>query len=226
MILVEDTIEELTQEQIAGLLTACGHAIREQSALSTALRELGYHIPGLNDEEDFSLENVEDLIDDNDLAQLAVLCAQKLGNIADKQKKSTPKTLGYIARETWELFEFGWLQASKFAKERQEQVYHAKDTQGCIRLLETALYDSASRGDTTEKVKALNYFKARLEPRESPLLGEHILSGFMALCSVSLICLGGLFLAKASCYDSGSKFCNDVNAAVIDVTSYFTDYRK
>lgn len=225
MILIEDTLDQLSQEQIAGILSACGYAIREGSVLSTALRELGFHIPGFNDQDCFLLEESADLIEDNDLAQLAVLCAQKLGIIVEKQKKSTPKTLGHIARETWELFEAGWQHADKFVKERQQQANHEKDAQGCIRLLETALYDSASRGDTTEKVKALNYFKTRLQPSEI-YFGDHILSGFAALCTVSVICLVVAFGSRAMCTGSTSTFCKDVNTGTSHVTDYFANPGK
>lgn len=225
MILIEDTLDQLSQEQTAGVLAACGYAIREQSALSTALRELGFHVPGFNDEDCFLLEEAADLIEENDLAQLAVLCAQKLGIIADKQKKSTSKTLGYVARETWELFEAGWQHADKFVKQRQEQATHKKDAQSCVRLLEIALYDSASRGDTTEKVKALNYFKARLEPAEI-YFGDHILSTFAALCTVSVVCLVVAFGSRAMCTGSSSAFCRDVSTATSQVTDYFASSKK
>lgn len=220
MIRIEDTLDQLSQVQVAGILSACGYAIREQSALSTALRELGFHVPGFNDSDCFLLEESADLIEDNDLAQLAVVCAQKLGIVAQKQKKSTPKTLGHIARETWELFEAGWYHTDKFVKQRQEEASHEKDAQGCVRLLEISLYDSASRGDTADKVKALSYFKNKSQPADN-LLGDHILSGFTAVCVVTVICFAGLFASRLSCNDSKSAFCSDVRSVTYNVAKYF-----
>lgn len=208
-----EVLDQLPVKTIAKLLVACARSLDEGDDLQTYIKDMDFH----------GKQVILDQVFLNpEIARCARECTIRLG----ANEGETPFVLGDYARETWELFEAGWFHADKYVKERQEQARRQKDTQGCVRLLETALYDSASRGDATDKVKALNYFKARLEPKESPLLGEHILSCFTALCAISLICLGGMFLAKASCYGNGSNFCGDINAAVIDVTSYFTDYRK
>lgn len=225
MILIGNTLDQLSQEQTAGLLTACGYAIREQSALSTALRELGFHVPSFNDQDCFLLEESADLIDDNDLAQLAVLCAQKLGIIADKQKKSTPKTLGYAARETWELFETGWSHADKFVKQRQEEANHKKDIKSCARSLEASLYDTASKGNTDDKVKALSYFRGDFRPQqtpETPLIGDHVRSIIAVGCDLLLLSFLTGFLALLLCYlYPSSKFSKQAIPTVENSVEYF-----
>lgn len=206
-------LDQLPTTTTAQLLAACAQALNEDIDLHTCIKDM-----------DFEGKHIilDQVFLKTQIAQCIRKCAVRLGATVDK----TPFVLGDYARETWELFEAGWSHADKFVKQRQEEASHKKDAQGCVRLLEIALYDSASRGDTSDKLKALNYFKSRLQPSDTPLLGEHILSAFTTLCAVSLLCLGGMFTAKVSCHGNGSGFCGDVHTITTRVTSYFTDYKK
>ncbi|MBP5976853.1 hypothetical protein HW132_30055 [Brasilonema sp. CT11] len=75
---IVDIVDTLSYPELAGLLTACGYAIREQTELSRALLELSFEISKLHDKEGFFNSEYQDVVNDIDLALLAGLCAVKL----------------------------------------------------------------------------------------------------------------------------------------------------
>jgi hypothetical protein len=83
---VTSVIDIFSYPDVAGILTACGYAIRESCSLSHALHELGFEICWLNEENLFNTE-FEDVADDVDLALLASLCAAKLAQLATERTR-------------------------------------------------------------------------------------------------------------------------------------------
>ncbi|KAB8335569.1 hypothetical protein SD80_004510 [Scytonema tolypothrichoides VB-61278] len=79
---IVDIVDTLSYPELAGLLTACGYAIREQTKLSRALLELSFEISKLHDKKGFFSSEYQDVVNDIDLALLAGLCAVKLTQMA------------------------------------------------------------------------------------------------------------------------------------------------
>ncbi|NMG09114.1 hypothetical protein [Brasilonema sp. UFV-L1] len=79
---IVDVVDTLSYPELAGLLTACGYAIREQTILSRALLELSFEISKLLNENGFLNSEYQDVVNDIDLALLAGLCAVKLTQMA------------------------------------------------------------------------------------------------------------------------------------------------
>ena len=69
-----DFIFNLSKADVAGVLTACGYAIREQTTLFSALDEMGFGI---------DTGSMEDIDGDRQLTSLAIFC---LSRIYKKQK--------------------------------------------------------------------------------------------------------------------------------------------
>ncbi|MBW4635322.1 MAG: hypothetical protein KME30_26540 [Iphinoe sp. HA4291-MV1] len=79
---IADIVDTLSYPELAGLLTACGYAIRQQMILSRALLELSFKISELCDENGFFNTEYQDVKNDIDLSLLAGLCAVKLAQMA------------------------------------------------------------------------------------------------------------------------------------------------
>ncbi|MBW4636316.1 MAG: hypothetical protein KME30_31900 [Iphinoe sp. HA4291-MV1] len=75
---IADFVDEFSYLELAGLITACGYAIREQTTLSTALLKFRICIPSINNEDGFLHNEIQDVVFDCELAKLAYLSAMKL----------------------------------------------------------------------------------------------------------------------------------------------------
>ena len=145
----------------------------------------------------------------------------------DKQH-STPKSfnLGYYARETLDLFQCGWRAASRNLS-GYYRLEDAKETRKhIVELLESALYDSASRGTHEQKLEALRYFQRKREFEQSEsqrpyTWGEQILSVALNAAFLSAIALMFSISASWSCGSNQSQFCKDIRATTGGISQYF-----
>jgi hypothetical protein len=148
----------------------------------------------------------------------------------NSQNFGTPKRfdIGYYARETAELLHSGWTVASRhmLADRKREQARETRKQ--IVDLLEEALYDKASRGDTAEVIKGLEYFQLKqvLDQRrdlQPYTLGEHITSVFHSICYLSIVAVILSFTSAWACGGNQSQACKDVRAVSGGVVRYFTD---
>ncbi|NEQ20303.1 MAG: hypothetical protein F6K28_13870 [Microcoleus sp. SIO2G3] len=148
----------------------------------------------------------------------------------DNNSFDTPKCFkfGYFCRESLELFYEGWTVATRDMREDRRFQQASEDRKHIQELLESALYDSSSRGTPEQQIEALKYLQRKKEFEQQQdqrpyTWGEQISSLALNGAFLSALAIAFSFATTWTCGRNQSQFCQDVRATTGGVVRYFSN---